>query len=211
TSALLFADNTTTLQLTGQFVVGLPFAKVRELRELYETYNLDAYLLRARYDLFAGDETSNGGPMTFALQRYFSVSRLAIGQLAFAHAGVEAALATPWFSGRDVTPIRAIQILDGPDTELSDSGWSIRPFSTYFRADFLACRSESLELGLAPEAFVPIGRVNEYGTRFHIAAGFSLGCHGNMSPYAPKITLEYRGRVRMYAGDQGVDYRDNIA
>lgn len=210
TPALLTADGTKTFQLTTQLAVGFPRVGAREVRDLYDRYSLDDYQFRLRHELFAGEQSENGGPLTFALQRYLPISRLAIDPLVFAHVGIEAALSTPWLSGREVVPVAAVQILDGPDTELADNGWSIRPASAYLRADFLACRSESVELGLEPEAFVPLDRRNEYGVRFHVAAGFSLGCQGNMSPYAPKITLEYRGRVRMYAGDDGVDYRDNL-
>lgn len=208
----LRADDASTYQLTSQLSIGVPNADVRELRDLYERYHLTDYQLRIRHELFAGAEKRHGGPMTFALQRYFPISRLAIDPLVYAHVGVEGALSTPWLSGSDVAPIAPIQILDGPDTELADNGWSVRPFSVYLRGDFLACRSESAELGLEPEAFVPVGdRPSELGTRFHAALGFSLGCHGNMSPYAPKIVVEYRGRVRMYAADLPVDYRDNLA
>ncbi len=65
----------------------------------------------------------NNRPFTFALQRYFLIERLTIGSLAFAHAGVEFALSTPWVAGSDIAPIAPIQILDVPDTEPVDNGW----------------------------------------------------------------------------------------
>jgi hypothetical protein len=148
--------------------------------------------------------------MTLALQRYFPISPLAISPLLYAHFGVEAALSTPWLSGRFVAPHPTIQVLDGVDTELASDGWSLRPASVYFRGDFLACRSASGELGLEPEAFVPATGAREYGTRFHAAVGWSWGCHGNLSPHAPKIAFEYRGRVTMYAGAQSPSYRDSL-
>lgn len=211
TQAVLLADGGATYQLTSQLSIGFPRVPSREVSDVYARYDLTSYQFRIRDEVFAGAEHANGGPMTFAVQRYFPISQLAISPLVFAHVGVEAAISTPWLSGSDAVPIRAIYILDGPDTELADNGWSLRPAAVYFRGDFLACRSESIDIGIEPEAFVPVGRVREYGTRFHVAAGVSLGCHGNMSPHAPKITVEYRGRIRMYAGDSDVAYRDNLA
>jgi hypothetical protein len=197
-------------QLTSQVAFGLPTATLRELREIYDAYHLNDYQLRVRNDLFGGSGAAVGGPMTLAIQRYFPVAPLAISPLLYAHFGLEAALATPWLSGRFVTPHPTIQSLDGVDTELASDGWSLRPVSTYFRGDFLACRSVSGEIGFEPEAFVPAMAAREYGTRFHVAAGWSFGCHGNMSPYAPKIALEYRGRVTMYAAGQSPSYRDSL-
>lgn len=208
--ALLAGRNGSIFQLTLQLAVGVPKASARELRELYGSYHLDDYQLRIRNELFWGGDTAHGGPMTLAIQRYFPVAPLALSPLVFAHFGLEAALATPWLSGRFVTPHPTIQVLDGVDRELASDGWSLRPLSTYFRGDFLACRSVSGELGVAPEAFVPAMGANEYGARFHVAAGWSLGCRGNMSPHAPKLALEYRGRVAMYAAGQSAGYRDSI-
>jgi hypothetical protein len=209
TPALLLGREGTIFQLTSQLGLGFPPAGPRELRDIYKAYHLNDYQLRIRNDLFDGSDSATGGPMTIALQRYFPLAPLAISPLAYAHVGIEAALSTPWLSGRSVTPHRTIQILDGVDTELASDGWSIRPVSTYLRADFLACRSESVDLGIEPEAFVPATGPNEYGARFHVAGGWSFGCHGNMSPYAPKIALEYRGRVTMYAGDRSPSYHQS--
>lgn len=211
TSAMLFANDSTTYQTTLQGVIGFPNSSLREVRDLYREYHLPDYQLRVRHEIFAGAEKRNGGPFTFAVQRYLPISHLAIDPLIYAHVGVEAALSTPWISGSDVLPIAAVQILDGPSTELADNGWSVRPLSVYLRADALVCRSWAGEVGLEPEVFVPVDRRNEYGTRFRVAAGLSLGCNGNMSPHAPKLTFEYRGRVRMYADGDPVAYRDTLA
>ncbi|HSR97852.1 MAG TPA: hypothetical protein VLM79_12415 [Kofleriaceae bacterium] len=210
TPMLLVGRSGSLFQLTSQLAVGLPTASRHELREIYDAYHLADYQLRVRSDLFGGSGAATGGPMTVALQRYFPISPLAISPLLYAHFGLEAALSTPWLSGRFLSPHPTIQVLDGVDTELASDGWSLRPASVYFRGDFLACRSLSGELGLEPEAFVPASTANEYGTRFHVALGWSWGCHGNMSPRAPKIAFEYRGRVTMYAGAQSPSYRDSL-
>lgn len=207
---LLAGREGSVFQLTAQLASGFPPARVRELREIYDAYHLNDYQLRVRSDLFWGSGSATGGPMTLAVQRYFPVAPLAISPLLYAHVGIEAALSTPWLSGRGVSPHPTLQVLDGVDTELASNGWSLRPVSSYFRGDFLACRSASAEIGIEPEAFVPGTGPNEYGARFHLAAGWSFGCHGNMSPYAPKIALEYRGRVTMYAGEQSSSYRDSL-
>jgi hypothetical protein len=210
TPILLAGRAGSVFQLTSQLAVGLPTPTVRELREIFNAYHLNDYQLRVRSDLFGGSGAAIGGPMTIAVQRYFPVAPLAISPLLYAHVGLEAALSTPWLSGRFVAPHPTIRVLDGVDTELASDGWSIRPAAAYFRGDFLACRSVSGEIGLEPEAFVPAMGDNEYGTRFHAALGWSWGCHGNMSPRAPKIAFEYRGRVTMYAADQSASYRDSL-
>jgi hypothetical protein len=210
TSALLVGTEGTIFQLSSQLALGFPPAKVRELREIYDAYHLNDYQLRVRNDLFAGSGSAIGGPMTFALQRYFPVAPLAISPLLYAHVGLEAALSTPWLSGRSVTPHRTIQVLDGVDSELASSGWSVRPAAGYIRGDFLACRSASFELGIEPEAFVPAVGANEYGTRFHAAGGLSLGCKGNLDRHALKLAVEYRGRVTMYTAGGSPSYRDSV-
>ena len=210
TPALLVGRSGTVLQLTSQLALGLPTASGRELREIYDAYHLGDYQLRVRSDVFGGSGAATGGPITLAVQRYFPIAPLAISPLLYAHFGLEAALATPWLSGRFVAPHPTIQVLDGVDTELASDGFSLRPASVYFRGDFLACRSISGELGVEPEAFVPAKGANQYGTRFHAALGWSWGCHGNMSPLAPKIAFEYRGRVTMYAAGEPASYRDSL-
>jgi hypothetical protein len=195
---------------TVQLAAGLPSFDVREARELSDHYHLSDYQLRARGELFHEGDDWLAGPLTLALQRYFPVAPLAISPLVYAHFGVETAISTPWLSGRHVTPPEAVRVLRGVDTELLRDGWSLRPAAVYFRGDFLACRSWSLEVGGSPEFFFPTDGATEYDVRFHGAAGVSLGCHGNMSPRAPKLSLEYRGRARAYASDQDPGYNDAL-
>jgi hypothetical protein len=208
--AFLIGPTATVFQLTSQLAIGFPTAPSREVRQIYDAYHLTDYQLRVRDDLFAGGGAEVGGPLTVALQRYLPIAPLAISPMLYAHVGIEAAISTPWLSGRFSTPVQAIQVLDGVDTELARNGWSLRPASAYLRGDFLACRSASAELGIEPEAFVPTVGANEYGARFHAAGGLSLGCEGNMSPYAPKLVLEYRGRVMMYAAGEAPSFRDSL-
>lgn len=207
---LLVGAEASVLELTAQLAAGLPAPARRELREIYDAFHLTDYELRIRNEVFFGGGSASGGPMTFALQRYVAVAPLAISPLLYAHFGVEAALATPWLSGRSVTPPRTVAVLDGVDSELAGSGWSVRPLSGYLRGDFLVCRSASAEVGFEPEAFVPAVGPNQYGTRFHAAAGVSLGCKGNLDRRALKLAVEYRGRVTMYAAGEPPSYRDSI-
>lgn len=195
---------------TFQLSAGIPTFDVREYRDLVDRYQLSTFQVRMRGEVFRTAEDWLGGPMTFAAQRYFAIDPLAISPLVFAHVGIDVAFATPWVSGRADTPPATVQVLNGVDTELARNGWSLRPVTAYFRADFLACRSWYAELGAGPEAFVPTAGATEYDTRVRAAAGFSLGCHGNVSEYAPKLQVEYRGRIRMYAADASPDYRDQI-
>jgi hypothetical protein len=210
TPMLLVGTGGTIFQLTSQLAIGLPTPTHRELSDIYELYHLTDYQLRVRNEVFSGGGAASGGPMTLALQRYFSIPPLAISPLLYAHVGLEAAVSTPWLSGRFVTPPRAIQVLDGVDTELARDGWSVRPASAYVRGDFLACRSASIELGIEPEAFVPAVGAHPYGVRVHAAGGLSLGCKGSMSPHAPKIALEYRGRATLYEAGGASSYRDSL-
>lgn len=169
--SLLFGRDGTVFELTSQVAVTFPTSNRREVRKIYDAYHLTDYQLRIRDEVFAGGAAPVGGPLTGAVQRYFPIAPLAISPLLYAHAGVEAAISTPWLSGRFVTPVRTIQVVDGVDSELAGNGWSLRPVAAYFRGDFLACRSASAEVGIEPEAFVPAVGANEYGTRFHVTGG----------------------------------------
>jgi hypothetical protein len=200
----------TVFATTAQLSVGLPTLDVREVRELFDRYALSRYQLRVRDTAFHARDRWLAGPLTVAFQRYFPIDPLAISPLVYAHAGLDVAIATPWLSGRFEAPPTAVGVLNGVDTELARNGWSLRPVTPYVRGDFLACRSWYGELGGGPEVFVPSRGATEYDARFRAAVGASLGCNGNMSPHAPKVSLEYRGRVRLYAADAAPAYRDSI-
>jgi hypothetical protein len=190
-----------------QVAVGLPDFGVRELRDILTP--VAPYALRARSQTFVS--SSGGwqqGPLTVGLQRYFAIDAIAISPLLFAHLGVEAALSTPWMSGRYAVPPAAVRVVDAVDTELAQNGWSLRPVSAYVRGDFLACRAAYVEAGVTPEAFVPTIGPNEYDLRFRVAAGWSFGCATSVASHRPKISLEYRGRVRLHADSASVAYRD---
>jgi hypothetical protein len=206
----LYGPTGDLFELSSQLAVGFPTPTVQELRELYDDYHLDAYQLRLRDEMVAGRDGALAGPLTIGLQRYLPVAPLAISPLIYAHVGIESVLATPWLSGRETVPPETLQLVHGVDRELAANGWSIRPLAAYLRGDFLACRSASFELGIEPEAFAPMNGATELGTRFHVAAGLSSGCHV-VRPYYPKLALEYRGRVMMYAHDETTNFRDSIA
>jgi hypothetical protein len=196
-----FAD---TFALAAQFTAGAPSFQQQNARELLSPY--DVYQFRIRYNAFQYKSDWLFGPMTFAVQRYFSIAPLAIKPLVFAHFGVEFAVSSPWFSDRFETPPPGIRVLDATDTELVDSGWSVRPLSGYFRADFLACRSAYAELGGSPELFAPSSGGMEYNVRLHVAGGWSFGCANKISRYHPKLTVEYRDRFRLSSTTQPLDY-----
>jgi hypothetical protein len=195
--------------LTEQLTVGLPELPVRELRDILAPFA--PYELRVRTETF--HSASGGfqqGPLTVGLQRYFAFDAVAISPLLFAHLGVEIAASTPWLSGRFAIPPTAVRVVDAVDTEIAQNGWSLRPFSAYARADFLACGSRYLELGAAPELFVPTVGQNEYDLRFHIATGWSWGCAKGAKGLRPKLSFEYRGRVRMHQDQAPVAYWDSL-
>lgn len=174
----------------------------RELRDLAAPAS--PYAFRARGAFFRSkSEGAQGGPLTFALQRFFPIDMVALDSLADAHVGVEAALSTPWVSGRHEVPPEPLRIVNGVDTELAQNGWSLRPASTTLRADFLACRALFVDVGAAPELFVPITGPREYDLRYHGAFGWAFGC-GTCSTRCPKLTVEYFGRARLYADDAPV-------
>jgi hypothetical protein len=150
------------------------------------------------------------GPLTVGLQRYFDVDAVVLTTAADAHIGIEAAFSTPWLSGQHTLPPAPVRIGHGVDTELTQSGWSLRPVSAYFRGDFLACRSFFLDVGAAPEWFAPTTGANEFDLRFHVATGWSFGCTAKAAGYYPKFTAEYRGRTRLHADDAPVGYWDSV-
>jgi hypothetical protein len=168
------------------------------------------YSLRVRataLDLY--DDARTFGPITVALQRYIRVEPVAIAPLLHLHYGVEAAISSPWASGRMAAPNDSIRNAMGVETELVSNGWSLRPASAYVRLDFLMCRSISAQLGVAPEAFVATeaGLDNEYGVRFHFVGGFSLACIEKRNSWTKNldVVVEYRGRARLYSDDAAPD------
>jgi hypothetical protein len=171
------------------------------------------YALRVRGSIVSAHDGTVAGPLTIGLQRYSPLEPLAINPLVHAHLGIEAQLATPWLSDDTTVPPRALSIVDSADTELSRSGWSLRPVSMYVRGDFLACRSWYVELGLAPEMFVPTGQSAEYDVRFHGALGRSFAClhQGDSLGHHLAFQVEYRGRGRLYSPAGAADYHDGLA
>lgn len=193
--------------LTEQLSGGLPTPSDRDLRNIVAP--LLPYQLRFRT---LSVHTSRGwtqGPLTVGVQRYFPIEHVSIFPLAEAHLGLETVFSTPWLSDRHAIPPRAVQVVDGVDTELAGNGWSWRPLSAYVRADYLACRSLFVEAGAAPEVFAPTNGSNEYDLRFHVAVGWSLAC-GHRAGGGPKFSLEYKGRARMYEADAMPAYWQSI-
>lgn len=172
--------------------------------------------LRARFSV--ADVTKDdmlAGPLTFGLQRYMAIAPLAISPLLHVHAGFEVAVSTPWLEGREVVPPSPIHAASLVDTELASNGWSLRPFSTYFRLDLLLCRSIYGEAGVAPEAFVPTmsgDRSTEYGLRVHAAGGISLACLHERDGWLRglDLVLEYRGRARLYKSGDPSSYYNTV-
>jgi hypothetical protein len=195
--------------ITPQLSVGVPGATQVNLNDILAPY--DVYELRVRGAVFWHDGNALGGPLTVAFQHYFPISRLDFPPLAAAHFGLETAISTPWLSGRLLTPPIAVRILDGVDSEMVQSGWSLRPLTAYVRGDFLACRSFYLELGGAPEVFLPDGGPTGYDARFHLAGGWSFSCANQPVTSRPKVSLEYRGRVGLPTSDQSARYSQSAA
>ncbi|HEX3476943.1 MAG TPA: hypothetical protein VHT91_18090 [Kofleriaceae bacterium] len=194
--------------LTEQLSLGAPTFRDRDVHDILRLF--EPYQLRIRSATFRGPDGWDQGPLTVGMQRYFPIDHVAFLPLAYAHFGVETVVSTPWLSGRHVIPPTAVRIVDAVDTELAQNGWSLRPVSGYVRADFLACRSFFGELGAAPELFVPASGPDEYDARFHVAFGWSFGCVDRIVPRRPKLSVEYRGRVRLHADDLPIRYRDSL-
>jgi len=208
TQAIASANDDGVLAFTEQLSLGAPAPGDRDLYDILEQFQ--PYQLRIRSTTFHAPEGWEQGPLTVGVQRYFRIDHVSFLPLAYAHFGVETVVSTPWLSGRHVTPPTAVHIVDAVDTELAQNGWSLRPVSGYVRADFLACRSFFGEAGVAPELFIPTSGANEYDARIHAAIGWSFGCESRVVRSPPKFSLEYRVRLRMYAGDSGVAYHDSL-
>jgi hypothetical protein len=198
----------TVLALTEQLSLGAPTFRDRDVHDILRLF--EPYQLRFRSATFRGPDGWDQGPLTLGVQRYFPIDHVAFLPLAYAHFGVETVVSTPWLSGRHVIPPTAVRIVDAVDTELAQNGWSLRPVSGYVRADFLACRALFGELGAAPELFVPVSGPDEYDARLHVALGWSFGCIDRVAPRRPKLTVEYRVRLRLHAGDMPILYRDSL-
>jgi hypothetical protein len=191
-----------------QLLLQVPPGNSRDLKEI--SAPIFPYALRVRGAAFHAANDWLMGPLTVGLQRYFAVDAVVLTTAADAHIGIEAAFSTPWLSGRHTLPPAPVRIGHGVDTELTQSGWSLRPVSAYFRGDFLACRSFFLDVGAAPEWFAPTTGANEFDLRFHVATGWSFGCTAKADGYYPKFTAEYRGRTRLHADDAPVGYWDSV-
>lgn len=152
------------------------------------------------------------GPMTFALQRYLFIAPLELAPLLHLHAGLGAAVATPWLEGRTVTAPSVLQVTDAVNTELAGNGWSLRPAEAFVRLDFLACRAIHVELGASPEAFVSADdtQATEYGLRGHVQLGASFACGNAADSWLHHLAavVEYRARGRLYASGAPFAYHD---
>jgi hypothetical protein len=194
--------------LIPQLSIGVPGANQVNLSDLLAPY--DVYEFRVRGAVFWHEGSAVGGPLTFAFQQYFPINRLDLSSLAAVHFGLETAVSTPWLSGRFLTPPVAVRVLEGVDTPLAQSGWSLRPLAGYFRADFLACRSLYAEIGGAPEVFIPGSGPTGYDARFHAAGGWSFTCPNQIVDARPKVSLEYSGRVAVPIADRPAGYEESI-
>jgi hypothetical protein len=172
---------------------------------------LDNWALRAEAAIIERPDRTAGGPLTVALQRYVVIAPLAIAPLVHVHAGLEAAVSTPWLDDHGAPPRRGLQIADGVETELAQNGWSVRPFSPYLRGDFSVCRALHAELGLAPEVFVLPGGETEYDVRFHGELGFSLTCSRTGIGRHVAFSAAYAGRARLHDQDQPTAYHDQLS
>jgi hypothetical protein len=192
----------------GQLSLGNPDFDDRDLHDIFRIFT--PYGARVRTALL---HTSSGymwAPLTVGFQDNVPIVPIAMMPLLYAHFGVETVVSTPWLSGQNEMPPRPLRNVNAVDTELSENGWSLRPVSAYLRADFLACRSFYAELGAAPELFVPNVGDDEYYLRYHAAVGWSFGCDNRVEAYPPKVSIEYRGRFLLHAGERPQAYDDAV-
>jgi len=166
---------------------------------------LSNYELRVRAATYEHAGSWSVSPLTLAVQRYLPIAPLQLSPLLELHAGLEAAISTPWLDG---SPPAAVRVVSGVDTELDRTGWSVRPLAAYVRADFLVCRSLYGEVGIAPEIFVPNGQGAEYDVRYRAAIGASFACRHRADSLFHHLGLvaEYRGRGLLYSAGSAPDY-----
>jgi hypothetical protein len=168
--------------------------------------SLSDYALRVRGTILSSTAETDVGPLTVGLQHLFLLGSLSVAPLLDVHLGIEAAVSTPWLSGRTFVPPPALRAMNAVDTELSENGWSLRPLGTYLRGDLLACRNVYAEAGASPEVFVPTlhGQPNELDLRWHAGVGFSFACKHSADSFFHHLVaaFEFRGRARLYAGDE---------
>jgi hypothetical protein len=164
------------------------------------------YSLRIRGAVIETTAGASVGPLTFGLQRLFSFDPLSVAPLLDVHAGIEVAVATPWLSGRTISPPSALQVMNAVDTELAGNGWSLRPAEVYLRADLLACRNLYLEAGVSPQVFLPTepGRTNEVDLGWRADFGLSFACKHRSDSFLHHLAavLGVRGLGRLYAADE---------
>lgn len=204
----LVGDDGRVEELTSQLALGVPRLRDRDANDILSVFR--PYALRVRTTTIHADDGWHQGPLSLGVQRFVPIDHVSFLPLADAHFGVEAVVSTPWLSDRHAVPAAAIQHVDAVDSELAQNGWSLRPASAHVRADFLACRSAFAELGAAPELFVPAAGPDEYAARAHVAVGWGLGCADRVSAHPAKLSLAYRARVRLHAGDAPARYRDAL-
>jgi hypothetical protein len=213
----LFARHTAEAAELATYQIALgPFGVTHDPRSVASVFSwLDDYSVRVRFVHVFPSTGSVLGPLTVAVQRYFVAEPLAILPLIHLHAGLEAAVATPWLEDRHAIPPHAVQVVEGVDTELAESGYSIRPLGGYFRADAFACRNLYVAGGVAPELFVPADEMepSQVALRWNVALGLSPVCSSyRESGWQPlAVAVEYRGRGRLYASGQPPDYHDQLA
>jgi hypothetical protein len=191
-------------------MLGPPTFDLGQVRDIMG--GLGRYAFRVEGMLVGSESTTYGGPLTFALQRYSPAAPISIAPLIDLHSGIELAMATPWVADHGHALPRALAVVNGVDTELVESGWSLRPLSTYVRLDAFVCRFQHLEAGLAPELFVPDVGADQAHLRFHVEAGVNFGCNRKSSAWRHVgLDLGYRGRVRLHADSLPVDYAQQLS
>lgn len=178
---------------------------------------LARWSFRARFQWARTDQDRDWyvGPLTFAMQRPWTFNLGGIVTLAHLQGGVESTLSTPWLHTGDRDLPLAVRAAHVADSELVESGWSLRPLTGHVRADLLACRSIHLEVGGGPELFrstAELDRATAIGARWHAAAGFSLACVHRRREWLNDVTvaLQWRGRMIAVRGDEGGGYADDV-
>lgn len=172
---------------------------------------------RLRFGVAAGrDEDAQLAPITVAARRYRVLDLFDRAPLLHAQHGVEIAIATPWIADPDAVPTAALAALYGPDGELADNGWSLRPADWHARADLLICRSWHGEIGAGPELFRSTAdddRALDVGVRWHFSLGVGLACARRRDRFVNDVTVavQYRARAVLYNRTDGGSYRDTVA
>jgi hypothetical protein len=173
---------------------------------------LARWAYRARFGVIHPDGGEYiAGPLTVAAMRFTPHDSFDVERMLHLESGLEIALSTPWLEDPDGLPPSSVRELHGPDAEVADVGWSLRPATLHGRIDLLSCRSWHVELGAGPEIFrstIDEARPLDYGLRWHIVGGVVPICPRSYFTFLRQVTIsvQHRARAMLYNAERDPFY-----